>query len=135
MCLLLQFLEDLSDRELERFINAVYLHRLGYNFDKIVELLCVAKSSAMAYVEEFENQNKSENFLRGGTKQNLSEEQKKDLIAHLEDKTYLKCDPIIAFINDTYDKFLIPKAASRNFCIAIGSSIKKTNQSSYQIRP
>jgi hypothetical protein len=34
-------------------------------------------------------------------------------------------EPIIALINDTYDKFLTPKAASRNFCIAIGSSIKK----------
>lgn len=97
-----QMVAKADSRHMRLRLNAVYLHRLGYNFAKIAELLCVAKSSAMAYVEEFENQNKSDNFPRGGKKENLSEEQIKDLIAHLEDKTYLKCEPIIAFINDTY---------------------------------
>ena len=96
-----QMLAKADSRHMRLRLNAVYLHRLGYNFAKIAELLCLAKSSAMAYVEEFENQNKSDNFRRGGKKENLSEEQIKDLIAHLEDKTYLKCEPIIAFINDT----------------------------------
>jgi transposase len=91
-----------DSRHMRLRLNAVYLHRLGYNFAKIAELLCVAKSIAIAYVEEFDKQNKSDNFPRGGKKENLTDEQVKDLIAHLEDKTYLKCEPIITFIADTY---------------------------------
>ncbi len=91
-----------DSRHMRLRLNAVYLHHLGYSFVKIAELLCVAKTTAMAYIEEFYDQNKSDNLPRGGKKESLTEEQIRDLIHHLETKTYLKCDKIIAFIADTY---------------------------------
>jgi len=91
-----------DSRHMRLRLNAVYLHRLGLSFAKISEFLCIAKTTAMAYIEEFDIQNKSDNFPRGGKKENLSDEQIKDLINHLETKTYLKCEPIIAFIHDSY---------------------------------
>ncbi len=94
-----------DSRHMRLRLNAVYLHRLGLSFAKISEFLCIAKTTAMAYIEEFDNQNKSDNFPRGGKKENLSDDQIKDLINHLETKTYLKCESIIAFVHDTYGVF------------------------------
>ncbi len=74
----------------------------GTSVKDIANQLFLPQSTVYYYLGEFLNENKTSGNDRTGRNESLSEDQIKDLISHLENKTYLKCEPIIAFILDQY---------------------------------
>ena len=84
-------------------LNVVYLHYKLHSLSEIADLLCLAYHTAQNYLEEYLNDNKSDNSPRGGKEEMLSDNQSKELESHLQSKTYLKCCEIINYIQEHYN--------------------------------
>lgn len=84
-------------------LNVVYLHYKLHSLSEIADLLCLSYHTAQNYLEEYLNDNKSDNSPRGGSDEKLNDKQSKELESHLQNKTYLKCHEIINYIQITYN--------------------------------
>jgi len=84
-------------------LNVVYLHYKLHNLSQIADLLCLPYNTAKNYLNEYLNNDKSDNLPRGGSDEMLSDEQSNELESHLQNKTYFKCHEIIAHIQELYN--------------------------------
>ena len=84
-------------------LNVAYLYFKDYNLSITADVLSISYNTAKSYLEDYLNDNKTNNLPRGGSKEMLSDEQSTDLESHLKDKTYLKCQEIIAHIQELYN--------------------------------
>ena len=84
-------------------LNVAYLYFKDYNLSITADVLSISYNTAKSYLEDYLNDNKTNNLPRGGSKEMLSDEQSKDLESHLKDKTYLKCQEIITYIQELYN--------------------------------
>lgn len=82
-------------------MKAVLLYDAGWSYIKIAEALLIDEETVSKQINEYFNDNKlkPEN---GGSKSNLNDIQTKELLEHLESKTYTKTKDICAYI---YEKF------------------------------
>ena len=74
----------------------------GMSHELIAQAHRISVSSVYNYIAEYEKENKTKHEQRGGAQSKLNEEQKKELLSHLEKVTYLHTKDICRYIKDKY---------------------------------
>jgi transposase len=74
----------------------------GLTYEEIARCCHVSKGTISKYVGEYMKSRKMKNAVTGGSSGYLNEVQKKELVSHLKEKTYLKGKDIIEWIKNCY---------------------------------
>ena len=70
---------------------------------KIAKSLFISNSVVYKYIKEFIDNNKTNGDNKGGKAEHLSKEQSEELILHLKNNVYQKCEAIIALVKENYN--------------------------------
>jgi transposase len=83
-------------------IKAVLAYDRGYTFAQIADMLLISESGAREHLKDYEQKAGKLKPSNGGSESKLDAEQTASLVAHLEERTYLKVSEIIAYVQETY---------------------------------
>lgn len=89
------------DKRIADRIKSLLLADEGMNYIDIAKVLFIDDQSVSRFVREYKEDQKLKP-LNGGSKERLSEEQSKELSAHLEEKLYTKAKDIAAYVLSKY---------------------------------
>jgi transposase len=76
----------------------------GQSIEELAEALRLSPFTIEEYLKQYTKSNKTKNDPRGGKDSKLTEEESKELEAHLSQKTYLKVKHIVAYVAKQYSK-------------------------------
>jgi transposase len=82
-------------------IKAVLLHDQGYSYTEIAKILLVDDETIRRHVADYEREEKL-HCANGGSESHLTDKQTEELIAHLEEKTYLQVNEIVLYVKEKY---------------------------------
>jgi len=74
----------------------------GMSHESIAQAHRISVSSVYQYLLDYEQENRTQHNLRGGSESKLNAEQTQELLNHLQKNTYLKAKEICKYVKETY---------------------------------
>lgn len=90
----------------------------------LAKILRISPRTVDEYLREYNSRGKTGGDPRGGSESKLSDEQRKLLIDHLQENTYLKVKPIIAYVVERFGVFYT-RTGMRDWLIREGFAYKR----------